>query len=196
MSLFDVDIDIPPYVDRAELGLRAIQYLPDKKAIKPHPSGYYINDEVAVDALTGSAAIDYQDAESRNITKVDLLTNTAYSLFKDKADYLAALTKEPDWRKLNDPHFVSLLPQIGNQFELLKKISPTSISELADVLAMIRPAKRKFVQDYATNKAFVREQLYKKPKEGMYFKKSHAISYAQMIVAVMNRMDSTRLIEF
>lgn len=193
---FDVDIDVPPHTEKGKYGIRAIQYIEEAKEIRPHPSGYYIDDDVPVDFITGFAAIDYKDAETRGITKVDLLTNTAYTVFSSKQDYLDALSEEPDWDRLKDPEFLKHLPHIAAHGDIVNLIEPKTIQELADVLAMIRPAKRKFIREYRKNTAYVREQIYRAPESGMYFKKSHAISYAQMIVAVMNRIDAKRLIDF
>ena len=61
---------------------------------------------------------------------------------------------------------------------------PTSIEQLAAVLAMIRPAKRHLIgrtwQDIMT-------EVWKKPSDGSYyFKKAHAVAYAHAIVVHMN----------
>lgn len=193
---FDIDIDLPAHVDKSVFGVRAIQYLPEKKSIKPHPSGYYISGEMPKDPFTGMATVDYEDAQLLGLTKVDLLTNTAMSLFSDKADYLRCLSMEPRWDQLLNPEVTSQLPHLANHHDVLAEVRPTSIAELADVLAMIRPSKRHWVSSYRANPFFARQQLYVKPKEGMYFKRSHAIAYAQMIVAVLNKLDGFRLIQF
>jgi hypothetical protein len=61
---------------------------------------------------------------------------------------------------------------------------PNSISQLAAVLAMIRPAKRYLIgQDWNT----VNAEIWQKPAGNeYYFKKAHAIAYAAAIVVQMN----------
>ena len=142
------------------------------------------------------AAIDYEEAEKLGYIKVDLLTNTAYNRFKSKEEVLEALKREPDWDMLLNPKVVEKLPHLAKWGEILEELCPRSIEDLADVLALIRPGKNSLIHDYKKNKTKVRKILYSKPKKGMYFKKSHAIAYAAMIVCVMNKLDGERLLKF
>jgi hypothetical protein len=59
-------------------------------------------------------------------------------------------------------------------------MKPTTIEQLAAVLAMIRPAKRYLIgKDWNT----VLNEVWKKPESNEYFfKKSHATAYAVAIV--------------
>jgi hypothetical protein len=63
-------------------------------------------------------------------------------------------------------------------------MKPTSISQLAAVLAMIRPAKRHLIgKDWDT----VMQEVWTKPDGDEYFfKKSHATAYAVAVVVQMN----------
>jgi hypothetical protein len=63
-------------------------------------------------------------------------------------------------------------------------MQPTSIEQLAAVLAMIRPAKRHLIgKDWQT----VMKEVWTKPETNdYYFKKSHATAYAAAIVVQMN----------
>jgi hypothetical protein len=63
-------------------------------------------------------------------------------------------------------------------------MKPTSIGQLAAVLAVIRPAKRHLVgKDWDT----VMKEVWTKPDSDEYFfKKSHATAYAMAIVVQMN----------
>lgn len=63
----------------------------------------------------------------------------------------------------------------------MSEIAPTSIEELADVLALIRPNKRSLISKYMRDKKAVREALYLK-KDPSDLRKSHAIPYAMLIV--------------
>ena len=63
-------------------------------------------------------------------------------------------------------------------------MKPRSITQLAAVLAMIRPAKRHLIgKDWNT----VFATIWERPaNDEYYFKKAHAISYATAIVLQMN----------
>jgi hypothetical protein len=63
-------------------------------------------------------------------------------------------------------------------------LKPTSIQQLAATLAIIRPAKR-HLQDKPWKE--ILQEVWVKPEDGSYyFKKAHAMAYAQAIVVHMN----------
>jgi hypothetical protein len=63
-------------------------------------------------------------------------------------------------------------------------MQPTTIEQLAAVLAVIRPAKRHLVNETWET---VLKEVWTKPEDGSYyFKKAHAISYAVAVVVHMN----------
>ena len=73
---------------------------------------------------------------------------------------------------------------VNGHGDILRATKPTSVEQLAAVLAMIRPAKR-----YLINKSWdqIMREVWVKPNTDEYFfKKSHATAYAIMIVAQMN----------
>lgn len=185
--IFDVDIDVQSGIERTAYGTRAMVYNAEAGKVLPHPSGVYIQ-KVPVDHLTGNAAIDYKDGDALDLLKVDILTNTSYDIFKNKDDLLAALEEEPDWGLLRRRDIVSKLPHISTHYDLIQDIEPTSIIELADCLALIRPGKAHLVDEYRADREGVRRILYKRPRSGVYFKKSHAVSYAVMIAAILCRL--------
>jgi Bacterial DNA polymerase III alpha subunit finger domain len=195
---FDVDIDIPSHVNKNKYGIKAIQYIPQKKILKQHNSGHYYNSDIPIDKFTGNAAIDYKEAEKCGFIKIDLLTNTSYDMFSSKKQLLENLYKEPDWNLLSDKKFVEKLPHISKHFDIINDLKPKSIEDLSDILALIRPGKEHLLNNYKKNKHITRINLYRKPKnkESYYFKKSHAIATASMIVCIINRKNSGGLIEF
>jgi hypothetical protein len=70
----------------------------------------------------------------------------------------------------------------------VNKLNPQSIDQLAAVLAIIRPGKRKLADsDWAT----IMQDVWVKPDEGYFFKKAHAIGYAYVIVIQLNLLDFT-----
>ena len=73
---------------------------------------------------------------------------------------------------------------IHNHYDIVKQLKPTSIEQLAAVLAVIRPAKR-----HLLNKEWdiINKEVWVKPDDDSYFfKKSHAIAYAIAIVVQLN----------
>jgi hypothetical protein len=163
-------------------------YNEETHRILPHPSGVYL-EPVPIDPVTGLCAFDYKYGDEVGFSKVDILTNKAYDIFKTKTEVLRAAEAEPDWNWLMDELFVQRLPHIANHYETVVKIQPTNVEELADMIALIRPAKIGLIPQYRKNQVAVRKRLYSRPLDGTaYFKKSHAIAYAIMIVAVMNKL--------
>lgn len=150
--------------------------------LAPHPCGAYFQ-TVPKDPLTGLAAIPYERAEELGALKVDFLNLTALEAFDSRSEMLELLELEPDWTLLRIPSVVAKLFQVHAQFEILNKIKPTSILELADCLALIRPQKRYLLDKYLQDSVRWRKDLYSKGGgEGYGFKKAHAISYAMIIV--------------
>ena len=93
------------------------------------------------------------------------------------------LNKEPDWLLLQSAKQVQKMFQIHKHFDVVSRIKPKSVIELADCIALIRPAKRYLLESYLKNKELIRRELYKKPDGKKYFfKKGHAVSYSLTIV--------------
>ena len=192
----DIDIDVKSHTKKDKYGVRAVIYDAERVRLKPHPSGHYVDTNVPVDGVTGMAAIDYKESDEIGFTKLDLLTNTSYDMFDTKQEVIDALNKEPDWTMLLDQKFIAGLPQISNQSYLLQQVRPKSIEDLADVLALMRPGKMHLLESYLKNRDRIRPNLYRKPKKGFMFKKSHAIAYAAMIVCIMNKKHESRLLRY
>ena len=94
------------------------------------------------------------------------------------------MEKEPLWELLEQDDFTNLLFHVNGHGQILRKLKPTTVEQLAAVLAIIRPAKRHLIdqtwQDIMT-------EVWKKPKTDEYFfKKSHATAYAVAVVVQMN----------
>ncbi|WGH49629.1 hypothetical protein [Alishewanella phage vB_AspM_Slickus01] len=185
---FDVDIDVNTSCKREQYGVRSMIYNEETQRILPHPSGVYLED-VPVDSVTNNCAFDYKYGDSLGFMKVDILTNKSYDRFRTKEELTKFSEMTPDWNKLLDENIVSRLPHIANHYDVITKIQPNSIEELADVIALIRPAKINLIPLYRGKTISVRKRLYSRPLDGTaYFKKSHAIAYAVMIVAVLNKI--------
>ena len=79
---------------------------------------------------------------------------------------------------------VEQLFHISNHFDIIQKHPPTSIEQLAMILAMIRPGKRHLV---GKSWKVVEDNVWIKPNDGTYFfKKSHSYGYALAIIVQLN----------
>ena len=97
--------------------------------------------------------------------------------------------KEPPWHKLQDQHFVDQLFHLNGHYDVVSKLQPVTLEQLAACLAIIRPAKRHLVNK---NWNDILEEVWKKPTDSQYFfKKAHAFSYAGAVIVHMNLLDLT-----
>ena len=179
----DIDLDFP---DRTKI-LGLIKHVPaaieTNGIFKKHNTGVYCT-SIPVNPLTGTASIDYKEAEERNYFKIDFLNVSIYNGIKDEAHLIRLMETEPLWDLLQNDSFTNLLFHISGYGDLLRKQKPKSIEDLAVCLALIRPGKR-HLQD-GTKKSIM-DSIWEKPTNGEYhFKKSHAHSYAVAIVVHMN----------
>ena len=181
----DIDID---FGDRDKI-LSLLKHTPasiirDDKLTK-HNTGVYFTD-IPVDPFTGQSALDYQAAEDRGYLKLDFLNVSLYNQVRDEAHLLELINKEPDWAKLYEREFCEQLIHIGNHYDTLIKMpeAVNSIPRMAMFLSVIRPAKRHLI---SLPWAEVAKTVWDKPQDnGYYFKKSHAVAYATLVIVNMN----------
>lgn len=185
-SIFDIDIDTATSTEKSNYGIPAMIYNEEQERIAPHPSGVYL-ENVPVDHKTNLCAFDYKYGDAQGFMKVDILHNSVYDMFSSKEEVLTACEGDINWEILKDRSVVESLPHVAKHYDTIQKVNPTSVEDLADVLALIRPGKISLLPDYIKNKKQTRRNLYKRPSTGMYFKKSHAISYALMIKTLIHK---------
>ena len=181
----DIDIDLG---DRTQ-ALVHLQHVPasilrDGRLVK-HNSGIYVTD-IPVDPYTGQASIDYQAAELRGYVKLDLLNVSLYTQITSEEHLTELMQKEPAWDRLYDPEFFARLIHVGSHYDTLLKMpeAVNSVPRMAMFLSVIRPAKRHLI---GKKWAEVAATVWDKPADdGYYFKKSHAVSYAHLVVVNMN----------
>lgn len=157
-----------------------------------HPAGVYPQ-KIATDPITGLAAIPYDQAEDFGYLKVDFLHLTVYKHFKDRAEIEDLLTKEPDWSLLQVPSVQQKIFQLGKHGELLSDLKPTSILELADIMALIRPGKKNFIGLYKKEREAARRILFARDESGYSFKKSHALAYSYVVWLQLHLIEQGRL---
>lgn len=184
---FQSDIDID-FGDRTQ-ALQLLEHVPASiqrdGALIPHNTGIYVTD-IPQDPFTGIASIDYESAEARGYAKLDFLNVSLYTQIKNEQHLQDLMAQEPAWDLLYDPEFCGQLIHIGNHYKTLIQMpeAVTSIARMAMFLSVIRPAKRHLIgQSWAT----VAETVWQQPDNGdYYFKKSHAVAYAHLVVVNMN----------
>jgi len=181
----DIDIDV---VNRDKL-LNLLQHTPaminDKGRRKKHNTGVYFH-EIPTDPFTGLSTVDYKEAEQQGYFKLDILNVNIYKDVKDYEHLDALLAAEPMWELLEHKDVVENLFHIHNHFDIVSKMKPSSVQQLAAVLAIIRPAKRHLIgKDWDT----VFNSVWEKPTDNTYyFKKAHAISYSMAISLQLNML--------
>ena len=189
-AIMDIDIDM-------KTDFEPIKIFPNwtkasmrvNEEIRPHPCGVYAQN-VAKNPLTQTAAVMYDVGEQLGLFKLDFLHNSVYNFFQSREEIDALLQIEPKWDILLIPSEQNKLFQLSKHGDILQKIRPRSVEEVADVLALIRPGKRDLVNMYINNKYTTRKLLYGKDKSGGYsFKKSHAIAYALVIVLQLHLIE-------
>jgi len=179
----DIDID---FIDR-EQALSHFKHIrarreEDGKVLK-HNTGVYMH-EVPFDPENNMCSVPYEEAEEQGLFKLDFLNVTLYKGIKNEAHLQKLMETEPLWDLLEQDDFTDLLFHVNGHGNILRQMKPTSVEQLAAVLAMIRPAKRHLIgQPWDT----VLKEVWTKPKGDEYFfKKSHATAYAVAVVVQMN----------
>jgi len=176
----DIDID---FKNRSEI-LSLLEHRVAKLSNgKKHNTGIYVT-EIPHNPIDGLATIDYKTAEDRNYFKLDFLNVNIYKDIRDE-EHLNALTEqEPIWELLQHDEFVDQLFHLSGHANICRKNPPANLEQLAAVLAIIRPAKRHLIGKPWDE---VLSDVWVKPTTDEYFfKKSHAYSYAMLVIVHMN----------
>ena len=176
----DIDID---FADRNKV-LHLLEHRVAKLDTgKKHNTGIYVT-ECPHNPVDNLSTIDYKTAEERGYFKLDFLNVSIYNDVKDEAHLQKLMEKEPQWDLLEHDDFTNLLFHVSGHGEILRKLKPTTVEQLAAVLAIIRPAKRHLVNETWQT---ILTEVWTKPEDGSYyFKKAHAIAYAVSVVVHMN----------
>jgi hypothetical protein len=181
----DIDIDFPNAANVVALFPQATEGSVVKDGqLQKHPSGIYLN-PIPKDPVTGLSAIPYDAAETAGYFKLDFLTNSVYRIIPDEETLNRCINAEPSWELLLYPELSDELFHLKGHSEVLKEIRPTSLEDLAVVLALIRPGKRHL---RGQSRDQIDAEIWKPNQDGYNFKKAHAIAYALVIVVQMNRM--------
>ena len=189
MMSADIDID---FGDRSAI-LKLINHIPAMQITqgvpRVHNSGVYITD-IPKDPINNFASIEYTEAERRGYFKIDFLNMGVYQLVQSPGHYQEMIDATPPWDRLwQDPTWSSKLVHVGNYTDLLQKMQPKNIPQMAAFISIIRPGKA-HLQNCPWEEVFAtvwdgNDSL------GYTFKKSHAISYAALVALHMNLLNTT-----
>lgn len=188
----DIDLDL---ADRNKL-LAKIKYISasiiDDSNIRRHNTGIYCQD-IPYNALTNTANINYKEAEHRGYFKIDFLNVHVYQQVKNEQHLESLLAQDPDWERLYDQKFCEKLIHINNHYDTLITMpeAVTTIERMAMFLAVIRPGKRHLI---GLPWEEVAKTVWEKPDDGSYyFKHSHSIGYAHLVIVHMNLLKEAEL---
>ena len=179
----DIDIDFP---DRKQI-LDIIKHIPARlEDGKKHNTGVYCH-EIPYNPITDTASLDYKTAEDRKYFKIDFLNVSAYNGVRNETHIIELLNTQPLWDLLYEKDICDQLFHINGYHNLLAELKPTSVIELAMVLAMIRPGKKHLIP-VCKEKGFqaIKDEIWTKTEDAYFFKKAHAVSYASVIVVQLN----------
>lgn len=191
----DIDIDFPTTFDPKKIFPDIIRASMIKKMeLVAHPCGVYFQ-SIPID-ISGShaekiSAIPYKDASEHGAMKIDFLHLSILNQYSSKSEIRDVMEAEVDWTKFEQKEVVEQLFQIHNNFDIVSRIKPTSIIELADCIAIIRPGKRELLSSYLKDRDKTRPQLYRQDRDSKSaFRKSHALSYAYTILLQLHKLET------
>ena len=180
---FDVDIDMADRSKFLDHVAHTSASIENNGEFTKHNTGVYFQN-IPTFPLQGYSAIDHKQAEQQGWFKVDFLNNNVYAKVKSDKHLQTLVDTEPMWELLEHVEVVEQLYHINNYADLVKQYKPTSIEQLAMILAIIRPAKR-HLQGQSFDE--IAKTVWQKPDNGeYYFKKAHAIAFAMAIVVQLN----------
>lgn len=179
----DIDIDFADRTKALDKLEHVVAAIEENGTFKKHNTGIYCT-PIPYNPATGLSTIDYKEAEARGYFKIDFLNVGIYEGVRDEAHLISLMESEPLWDLLEQDDFNNLLFHVNGYGSILREMQPRSIEQLGAVLAVIRPAKRYLIgKDWTT----VMNEVWTKPENNeYYFKKAHAIAYAQAVVVQMN----------
>lgn len=187
----DVDIDLPDRNIIKDIfpNITLATIVKNNGESTPHASGVYFQ-KIPKFAINNQSTIEYNTAQELGFFKVDFLNLHLYKNIHDTQHLEKLLAKEPNWKMLEDESIVVTLFHLANHVSLCKQMKPTTIDELAMLLAVIRPSKRHLIGKTWDE---IKQNIWVKENSGYEFKRSHAISYATVIAVQMNLIEEEKL---
>ena len=181
----DIDIDFFDRTALLDIVQHRVAMRKNKDENVKHNTGVYFQ-EIPHDPFTNLSVIDYKSAEERGYFKIDILNVNVYENIKDEEHLIRLLNTEPNWSLLEYREIVDQLFHINGHYDIVNKLKPKSVEQLAAVLAIIRPAKRYLID---SDWKQINEEVWKVSEgEDYYWKKSHAFAYACAVIVQLNAL--------
>ena len=177
----DIDID---FADRAA-ALSVLEHLSASilrsNNLEKHNTGVYFH-AVPTDPLTGLCSWDYKDAEQNQCYKIDLLNVHVYEKIRSEEHLQTLIDYEINWTLFEHADFVEQLIHLGGHASLVAALKPKNISDIAMILALIRPGKKHLI-DQCIKNGFesIKDVIWTSSDDLYSFKSSHAHSYALLV---------------
>jgi hypothetical protein len=186
---FDVDIDLADREQFLQLVPHiAASILQEDGSYTRHNTGVYFQ-TLPQFPLEKFSSVDYKTAAQQGWFKVDILNNSIYKKVTNEAHLNRLINTEPMWELLEHQEVVKQLFHINNYHHIIAQYKPTDIEQLAMLLALIRPGKRHLI---GKSWQEISQEIWTKPTDNSYyFKHSHAVAYALVIVVQLNLMCET-----
>ena len=182
---FDVDIDMADRTDFLKLVRHTPASIEKDGNFTKHNTGVYFQN-VPKFPLQGYSTIEHKQAEQDGWFKVDFLNNHVYEGIDDETHLDKLVATEPMWELFEHKEVVEKLFHISNHYDIVNQHLPTSLEQLAMILAIIRPGKRHLVGKTLEE---IEADVWVKPNDNSYFfKKSHSYGYALAIIVQLNNI--------
>ena len=180
---FDVDIDMANRDDFLKLVNHTPASIEKEGNFTKHNTGAYFQN-IPKFPLQGYSTIDHKQAEEDGWFKVDFLNNHIYENIKDETHLDQLVATEPMWELFQHKEVVEQLFHVNNHYDIVSQHLPTSLEQLAMILAIIRPGKRHLIGQRWEQ---IEADVWVKPNDNSYFfKKSHSYGYALAIIVQLN----------
>ena len=182
---FDVDIDMANRDDFLKLLKHTPASIEKDGKFTKHNTGVYFQN-IPKFPLQGYSTIEHKQAEQDGWFKVDFLNNHVYEGIIDETHLDKLVATEPMWELFEHKEVVEKLFHISNHYDIVNQHLPTSLEQLAMILAIIRPGKRHLVGKTWEE---IEADVWVKPNDNSYFfKKSHSYGYALAIIVQLNNI--------
>lgn len=151
--------------------------------VDKHPTGVYFQN-IPRDPTTNVSTLDHRIANDYGYFKIDFLNVNMYEKVRDENHLIALMDKDPPWDFFTFTEITDQLFHLKGHSHLLQRFVPTSVEDLAMILAIIRPSKA-YLQRESWDK--VKSEVWTKNGDDKYqFKRCHALSYSLAIIVNLN----------
>lgn len=181
----DVDVDVfgrDDILKGIECIFGRIDRADDK--FEKHNTGVYFQN-IPRDPTTNISTLDHKLAQDYGYFKIDFLNVNMYADVKSESHLLELLNREPPWDFFQYQEITDQLFHLKGHSNLLVRYKPTSVEDLAMILAIMRPGKAQLQQQGWDR---IREEVWLKTEgdDAYQFKRSHGIAYSLAIIVNLN----------